>query len=154
MSVAVAKLIAPPTQLKDRIAGSPEGLSFEEILAKSAAIVSRLSGEWRAGALHDVAELVQLADRIRSDPPAMAELLPAVFSLAHGIQGQAGTFGYGEVGETAAALCGYVVDLQAAGGDFGDPLWHLSVFDGHLSRMRRLLLDDIRDTAVDLRPQA
>ncbi len=140
-----------PNRLKDRVSGTGEGLSFEEIIAKSAAIVSSLRGEWRIGAFHDVAELTRLVTRMHADPLSMGALLPAFFSLAHGIQGQAGTFGYRAVSDAAADLCEYLADLDAAGGNLGDPRHHLTVFDQHLAEMRRLLLDDVRDATVDLR---
>lgn len=151
MQQATAKLIPLPNRLKDRISGNGEGLSFEEILAKSALIVSRLRGEWRIGALHDVAGLTRLAAEMHAEPLAMGSLLPVFFSLTHGIQGQAGTFGYAEVSEAAADLCSYLADLDAEGGNLGDPRRHLSVFDHHLSRLRKLLIDDVKDVVVDLR---
>ena len=151
MPEATAKLIPMPNRLKDRVSGNGEGLSFEEILAKSAAIVSRLSGEWRIGALYDVAQLTRLATEMHADPLAIGPLLPLFFSLTHGIQGQAGTFGYGEVSETAAELCSYLADLDAEGGNIGEPRRHLAVFDRHLSELRQLLIDDVRDRAIDLR---
>lgn len=151
MREATAKLIPMPNRLKDRVAGHGEGLSFEEIIAKSAAIVSSLRGEWRIGALHDVAELTRLATAMHADPPVMGPLLTRFFSLAHGIQGQAGTFGYGAVSDTAAQLCEYLADLDAEAGNLGDPRRHLQVFDRHLSEIRRLLIDDVRDANVDLR---
>ena len=151
MPEATAKLIPMPNRLKDRVAGNGDGLSFEEIIAKSAAIVSNLRGEWRIGALHDVAELTKLAAGMHADSLSMGPLLTSFFSLVHGIQGQAGTFGYGAVSDTAAQLCEYLADLDAEGGNLGDPRRHLQVFDQHLSDMRRLLIDDVRDAAVDLR---
>ncbi len=151
MREATAKLIPMPNRLKDRVAGNGEGLSFEEIIAKSAAIVSSLRGEWRIGALHDAAELTRMAASMHADPLAMGPLLPLFFSLAHGIQGQAGTFGYGAVSETAAQLCEYLADLDAEGGNLGDPRRHLQVFDRHLCELRRLLIDDVRDATADLR---
>src|SRR5690349_12964662 len=119
MNETTAKLIPLPNRLKDRLSGDGEGLSFEEILDKSASIVSRLTGEWRIGALHQLAELTRLAAEMHGDPLAMGQVLPAFFSLAHGIQTQAGTFGYGQVGEVAAELCGYLADLDAEGGNLG-----------------------------------
>lgn len=151
MSEATAKLIAMPNRLKDRVAGTSEGLSFEEIIAKSAAIVSSLRGEWRIGALHDIAELTKLVAEMHADPLSMGPLLTPFFSLVHGIQGQAGTFGYAAVSDTAAELCEYLADLDAEGGNLGDPRRHLQVFDRHLSELRRLLLDDVRDSTIDLR---
>lgn len=151
MLEATAKLIPLPNRLKDRVSGGGEGLSFEEIIAKSAAIVSSLRGEWRIGALHDVAALTKLAAEMHAEPMAMGPLLPAFFSLAHGIQGQAGTFGYAEVSDVAADLCGYLADLDAAGGNLGDPQRHLAVFDHHLARLRTLLIEDVKDAVVDLR---
>ncbi len=151
MPEATAKLIPMPNRLKDRVAGNGEGLSFEDIIAKSAAIVSSLRGEWRIGALHDLAELTKLATEMHADPMSIGPLLTSFFSLAHGIQGQAGTFGYGAVSDTAAKLCEYLADLDAEGGNLGDPRRHLPVFDRHLSELRRLLIDDVRDATVDLR---
>ncbi len=151
MHEATAKLIPLPNRLKDRVANGAEGLSFEEILAKSATIVSSLRGEWRIGALHDVAELTKLATQMHADLLAMGPLLPAFFSLAHGIQGQAGTFGYTSVSDVAAELCGYLADLDAEAGNLGDPRRHLAIFDTHLARLRTLLINDIKDAVVDLR---
>lgn len=151
MLEATARLIPLPNRLKDRVSGGGEGLSFEEIIAKSAAIVSSLRGEWRIGALHDVAALTKLAAEMHAEPMAMGPLLPAFFSLAHGIQGQAGTFGYAEVSDVAADLCGYLADLDAAGGNLGDPRRHLAIFDHHLARLRTLLIEDVKDAVVDLR---
>ncbi len=151
MSQQAAKLIPLPNRLKDRISGSGEGLSFEEIIAKSAAIISSLRGEWRIGALHEVAGLTRLAAEMHADPLTMGPLLPVFFSLAHGIQGQAGTFGYSQVSDAAADLCSYLADLDAEGGNLGDPRRHLAVFDRHLVRLRRLLIDDVKDMVVDLR---
>lgn len=151
MPEATAKLIPMPNRLKDRVAGTGEGLSFEEIIAKSAAIVSSLRGEWRIGALHDAAELTKLVTQMHADPLSMGAVLSHFFSLAHGIQGQAGTFGYAAVSDVAAELCEYLADLDAEGGNLGDPRRHLQVFDRHLSELRRLLLDDVRDATVDLR---
>jgi hypothetical protein len=153
MTEMTAKLIALPNRLKDRISGDGEGLSFEEILAKSASIVSRLSGEWRIGALHQLAELTKLAAEMHADPLAIGQVLPAFFSIAHGIQTQAGTFGYIQVGEVAADLCGYLADLDAEGGNIGEAQRHIAVFDKHLTLLRLLLIDDIReeDQVVDLR---
>lgn len=151
MHEATAKLIPLPNRLKDRVSSGAEGLSFEEILAKSAAIVSSLRGEWRIGALHDVAELTKLATRMHADLLGMGPLLPAFFSLAHGIQGQAGTFGYTTVSDVAAELCGYLADLDAEAGNLGDPRRHLGVFDTHLARLRTLLINDIKDAVMDLR---
>ena len=153
MSETMAKLIPLPNRLKDRLSGDGEGLSFEEILAKSTSIVSRLTGEWRIGALHQLAELTNLAAEMHADHLALGQLLPNFFSLAHGIQTQAGTFGYGQVGEVAAELCGYLADLDAEGGNIGDAGRHLAVFDKYLTLMRLLLIDDVRDEdrVVDLR---
>ncbi|MBM3533430.1 MAG: hypothetical protein FJX60_10395 [Alphaproteobacteria bacterium] len=151
MPEATARLIQMPNRLKDRVSGQTDGLSFEEILAKSAAIVTALTGEWRIGALCDLSELTRLAGEMHADPPGMGALLPAFFSLTHGIQGQAGTFGYGEVSYVAASLCDYLADLDAAGGNIGEPRRHLAVLDRHLAQLRRLLIDDIRDTTVNLR---
>lgn len=153
MAETGAKLIQMPNRLKDRLSGSAEGLSFEEILAKSAAIVLRLSGEWRIGALHDVAALTKIAGEMHRDPAEIDSLLPAFFSIAHGIQGQAGTFGYSAVGDAASALCSHLADIDAAFGNLDEPRRHLAAFDMHLARLRRLLLDDVRDAEdiVDLR---
>ncbi|MBM3549509.1 MAG: hypothetical protein FJX54_21435 [Alphaproteobacteria bacterium] len=151
MPEATAKLIQLPNRLRDRVSGQADGLSFEEILARSAAIVVALTGEWRIGALYDLSELTRLAGEMHADPLQMGPLLPAFFSLAHGIQGQAGTFGYGEVSHVAASLCDYLADLDAAGGNIGEPRRHLAIFDHHLAQLRRLLIDDVRDMTVDLR---
>ena len=37
----------------------------------------------------------------------------------------------------------YLADLDAEGGNLGDPRRHLQVFDQHLSELRRLLIDDV-----------
>jgi hypothetical protein len=154
MPEATAKLIPMPNRLRDRVSGQGDGLSFEEILARSAAIVSALTGEWRISALYDLSELTRLVTEMHTDPLSMGPLLPAFFSLAHGIQGQAGTYGYGEVSNTAASLCEYLGELDAAGGNLGDLRRHLAVFDHHLGQLRRLIIDDIRDMTVDLRHTA
>ncbi|MSP50569.1 MAG: hypothetical protein EXQ95_14760 [Alphaproteobacteria bacterium] len=151
MPKATAKLIQMPNRLKDRVSDTGDDLSFEEILDKSALIISRLSGDWRVGALHATAELTLLTAAMHAEPLAMGPLLPSFFFLAHGVQSQAGVFGYGEVGQVASEICEYLAGLDAEGGNLGDPRRHLAVFDRHLARLRRLLIDDVRDAPVDFR---
>jgi len=151
MSETAATLIPLSNRLKERLCSDGDGLSFEEMLARSAAIVERLSADWRAGAMRDAERLSAMARRMRSDDQGAAGLLAASFTIAHDLHGQAGTFGYSEVGDVALALC---TQLAAADENGADLLRHLPLIDQHLVALHTLLSEDVRDGApliLDLR---
>lgn len=151
MSETAAILIPLSNRLKERLCSDGDGLSFEEMLARSAAIVEKLSADWRAGAVRDAERLLALARRMRSNDEGAAGLLASSFTIAHDLHGQAGTFGYSEVGEVALALCAQLAAADAGGADF---LSHLPRIEQQLIALHGLLSADVRDGApliLDLR---
>jgi hypothetical protein len=154
MPETVATLFPLSNRLKERLCSDGDGLSFEDMLARSAAIVEKLSADWRAGALRDAERLAALALRMRSEDWEATGLRTSFVTIAHDIHGQAGTFGYSQVGEAALALCEQISARDADGADLGDPRRHLPLIERHLLALHTLLSDDIRDGApvvLDLR---
>jgi hypothetical protein len=154
MPKTVATLIPLANRLKERLCSDGDGLSFEDMLARSSAIVEKLAADWRLGALRDADRLASLATRMQGEDWGTGGLLASFFTIAHDIHGQAGTFGYSQAGEAALALCVQIAALDGHGDDPDDRRQHLALIDEQLAVLRTSLTDDVRDVAplvLDLR---
>jgi len=155
MPETVATLIPLANRLKERLLCSDgDGLSFEEMLARSSAIVEQLAEDWRGGALRDADRLAALVMRMQGEEWGKGGLVASFFTIAHDVHGQAGTFGYSQAGDAALALCVQIAALDGHGDDLCDRRRHLSLIDQQLAALRTALTEDIRDAAplvLDLR---
>jgi HPt (histidine-containing phosphotransfer) domain-containing protein len=90
-----------------------------DALARAEAALQRLSGQYLQWARTDMAALEANLARVPDDPTALKRM----FTVAHDMKGQAGTFGYPLVTELGNRLCraieagdamGHVAELVAA----------------------------------------
>lgn len=134
-----ARFITPPWPLGARVCAGDDGLTFEEVLTKADAIVTRTAAQWRLEALMDVDRLADIADRIWQDPPELGPALADFFTTARAIEDQASAHGLSGARSAAAALCCYLSGLDAEGGNLGDPCRHLSVIEQSMSVLQNEL---------------
>lgn len=116
-----AELIERPDSLKDRVRDDLDGLTLEEILERSDAIVAGTMRQWQAGALVEVSVMIRLAASIRADSQMSRVSLCLFTSIAQDMEAQAEAYGYPGIRAAAANLLGILsrVDLDGDGGDDG-----------------------------------
>lgn len=120
MSSQTAYLISPPHPLAARVCDVDGGLTFEEVLAWSDAIVRRTAAQWRFGVMMDVEWLSEVLDRAHRDPPGPGPVPAAIVARIRTIADDASTLGLAAVQRAATALCDRLADLDAGGFDPAD----------------------------------
>lgn len=142
-----AKFVTPPWPPGARICTAGGGLTLDEVLAKADDIVARTAAQWRLEALTDVDRLAGIADRIRQDPPELGPALADFFTTVRAIEDQASAHGLSGARSAATALCSYLSDLDAEGGNIGDPCRHLAVIEQSMGALQAELAAGARDQA-------
>lgn len=126
MSSQTAYLISPPHPLAARVCDVDGGLTFEEVLAWSDAIVRRTAAQWRFGVMMDVEWLSEVLDRVHRDPPEPGPLPATIVARIRAIADDASTLGLSAVQRAATTLCDCLAGINAEGDDHADRRHHLA----------------------------
>ncbi|MBO6543929.1 MAG: Hpt domain-containing protein [Alphaproteobacteria bacterium] len=83
---------------------NPANLSRADRLAQAQAAILELAGDYKSQLQTDVAALKEIWSQTDKNAPS-SDQVGEIFSIAHNLKGQAGSFGYGLVTAIAASLC-------------------------------------------------
>lgn len=150
MSSQEATFITPPNPLKGRVCDVDDGVSLEELFARSEAIVERTAAQWRLGAFMNVEFLVSVIEALRLDPCELGTTLPLFFRAVRDIEEQASELGFPDVQKAAATITGYLAGIDAEGGNLGDPARHISMIELSIDVLQAQLVLGSRDRAPDV----
>ena len=106
------ELIHLPNRLKQKVG---EGGIDPRRLAEAETAVQELGANYLDWANEDLATLHGKLGALMSGETPQAEALEAVFSVAHDMRAQGGTFGYPLVTRIGRSLCRFIEALESAG---------------------------------------
>ena len=142
----------PPHALAARVCDADDGLTLEDILAKSDAIVRRTAAQWRLAALMEVEWLLLIADRIHRKPQDLGRALPSFLDGVRAIEDQAAVLGLSGARRSAAALCLYLSGIDGEGEHLDDPYRHIAAIEMSMILLQGELAVDAPDQ--DFSPEA
>lgn len=106
------EVVQPPHKIKDKVSVSASGVS-PEMLDRAEKVMTSMAGDYLTWAGEDLQRLQDLYERLERTPPAEAKpVLRELFSLAHDMKGQGGSFGYGLVTVIGNMLCRLIEKLE------------------------------------------
>ncbi|WP_404384069.1 phosphorelay protein [Caenispirillum salinarum] len=111
MSSEQPEFIQPPDTLKDKVDVTAGGVDLDA-LEKAEALIAGLQGDylsWVEGDLEKLQEFYKAAET--ADPADRREKLRDVFSVAHDVKGQGGSFNYHLMTTIANQLCRFIEKL-------------------------------------------
>lgn len=104
MQDKACEFITPPETLHKKVTYSATGVDAS-MLEKAEQVIASLRGNYLEWVVEDLVKLQGLYDRARAEPGARKELLKDLFSVAHDIKGQGGSFGYDLMTAIGYHLC-------------------------------------------------
>ncbi len=105
----------------------------DDVLARAATIIDRLSAEYPAHASRDLEGLERAAASIAGDPASRRSHCGDISRIAHDIRGQGATFGYPLLSRLATSLCLAMRSLEPQNRAME------TIVDSHIAGMRALL---------------
>jgi len=121
----------PPARTAD---GGPGGFDPAAI-AQAEAAVAALAADYRNWVRADLAQLQEAWEKASAGTEGRRTHLDAMFTTAHNIKGQAGTFGYPLVGRIAGSLCAYLRRAESAA--------DLNILAAHVEALRAILANGV-----------
>jgi hypothetical protein len=121
------RIIRPAKRLHFKARNSD--LSVSQTMAKAHRVMAAIAknhGQWLSADLEALSAIQKKLHAAPSDAGGKSKL----FHIAHEIQDQAGSFGYGPVGEIGASLCQYLEKTEKLGSV------QMKVIDAHIDAMR------------------
>jgi hypothetical protein len=141
-----AELIPDPNRLAERVTGSQDGLTLEQLLERAEEIVDRTVCQWHAGAVQEVTFMTGTwahSGRARDDIVTTVLCFAAV---ANDMKVNAEQLGYPDVAAAAATLVRTLLafDSEADGGDDAGLRAQGEAVTAALARLRRCLAEPRR----------
>lgn len=128
------EVVQPPHKIREKVSVSAAGVS-PEMLERAEKVISSLSEDYLVWVDEDLHRLQGLYELLEKTPPADAgPVLRELFSVAHDMKGQGGSFGYGLVTVIANMLCRLVEKLE---GDWR--VHYLAVIKVHVDALRLVI---------------
>ena len=127
------EIIHLPNILKAKAPFGPDGVS-QELLDKAEAVVANLQASYLDWVLNDLSKIQELYEQAKALPEDQrASAMKPLFSIAHDIKGQGGSFGYQLMTILGSQVCRFIEACQS----FGDP--ELEVIRLHIDAMRLVI---------------
>ncbi len=106
-----------PESLRERVCDGDDGLTIEELLERSHAIIERTAAQWRLGALFDIEQIWDPADAIHRNVADIKAALPRFFEIARATGDEALVLGFSCIREAADELNACAQRLDRNPGD-------------------------------------
>lgn len=129
----------PPNNLARKLSMSRgKGPDLEKLLAKADAELEKLADSYTEWVQDDVVALVRSLAAARTDTDRKAAHLEELYTVAHDMKGQGGTFGYGLVTQIGRSLCHFIDSSD----DIGDR--EFQVIEAHIDALRVVVREAVQ----------
>lgn len=136
-------LIDPPSKLAAKVQ-KKAGKDLDDLLANADAEVAKLSSSYTEWVQEDLVNLANALSQARADAPHRKNHLEELYTIAHDMKGQGGTFGYNLITSIGASLCRFVERLE----DAGDR--DLEIVSAHIEAMKVVIRQQVQGDGGDI----
>lgn len=109
-------IIQPPSHIKDKVTVTADGIDLDT-LEKAEALIAGMQDSYLEWVEEDLRKLQELEGQLDAGTPPRGEVLTAIFSIAHDIKGQGGSFDYPLMTLIGNHLCRYIERLEGEATD-------------------------------------
>jgi hypothetical protein len=108
------EVIHPPTNLRDKVSITADGVDLD-VLEKAEQVIASLSTSYLEWVEEDLRKVQKLVEQIEAAAPeAVPPLLSDLYTVAHDIKGQGGSFNYHLMTAIGKYLCRFIEAIQTA----------------------------------------